>query len=242
MKRQSYAALRAADFRKATGSSPWRGLFIALAPAFIACEGDFEPVSEIQGVRILATRADKPYAKPGDVVAVEMLAADGRLDQTRPMSLSWLPAPCVNPKNDAYYECYDAFATAFPEGVDLTSSLVSGPTLSIRVPDDILEGHTSTQSGTAFGTVVVFSMACAGQVRYVGRRSSSLQATVRVLRRSGAGARGERLRFCLQSHLRLRGPYERESRHRGPRLCQRARRPLSGNHARAMHGSYGLAH
>jgi len=68
---------------------------IALATIAIAsCGGTpFADASAVTGVRILASSADKPYAKPGDNVTVSLLAYDGRKDASTaaPMTLSWLP-------------------------------------------------------------------------------------------------------------------------------------------------------
>jgi hypothetical protein len=61
----------------------------------------------------------------------------------------------------------------FPRGQDLTPQLVSGATFSFTVPTDVLTRSGSTENGTPFGTVVVFSMACAGHVEYVGPRGTS---------------------------------------------------------------------
>ncbi len=71
-----------------------------------ACGTGFDSVSKLQGVRILATKADKPFAHPGDTVNLEMLVADGRADKTRPVTVSWIPAVCTNPKLDLYYACF----------------------------------------------------------------------------------------------------------------------------------------
>jgi hypothetical protein len=71
-----------------------------------ACGTSFDAQSKINGVRILATKIDKPYAKPGDAVNMTMLVADGRADKTVPMVVSWVPAVCTNPKQDLYYACF----------------------------------------------------------------------------------------------------------------------------------------
>jgi hypothetical protein len=155
-----------------------RRLFLAAVAASltVACGDDFDPSSKVASVRILATRADKPYARPGDTVLMELLAADGRRDPTRPMALSWLPAPCINPPDGSYYGCYPGFASAFPPGVDLTASLVSGPTASYDIPANAIDESSALQTGVPFANVFVFSMACAGHVQYVGQRTSSLLA------------------------------------------------------------------
>jgi hypothetical protein len=147
-------------------------LFAALA----GCGNNFDPVSKVESVRILASRADKPYAKPGDNVELELLAVDGRSDQSRPMAVFWIPAACVDPFEDAYENCFPSYDGMFARGVDLTPQLVSGSKFSLQVPADTLTRSTAMQSGTAFGDVFAFSMACAGHVEYVGPRGSSPQA------------------------------------------------------------------
>lgn len=75
--------------------------------ALMACGAeDFEPVSKVQSVRVLAARVDKPYARPGDTVTMDLLTYDGRREQPLPMRTYWLPVVCVNPTNDAYYACF----------------------------------------------------------------------------------------------------------------------------------------
>ncbi len=69
----------------------------------------FAPESLLTSVRVLAASADKPYARPGDVVNVQVLAFDGRTADLRaanPMGVTWLPFVCKNPTNDAYYNCF----------------------------------------------------------------------------------------------------------------------------------------
>jgi hypothetical protein len=145
-----------------------RALPVFAAVALVAgCGNNFDPASRIASVRILAARADRPYARPGDSVQVDLLAVDGRADRSRPMALFWIPAPCINPPDDAYYACYPSFEALFARGVDLTSALAAGPAFSFPIPADALE------AGAAFGSAVVFAMACAGHVQYVGQRGPS---------------------------------------------------------------------
>jgi hypothetical protein len=69
------------------------------------------------GVRILASSADHPYAVPGQAVRVDVLAYDGRSlaeRSTSPMHVYWLPLVCENPAQDAYYACFEQFAS--PDG------------------------------------------------------------------------------------------------------------------------------
>jgi hypothetical protein len=143
-------------------------LVALLVPALASCGNDFDPASKIASVRVLASRADKPYARPGDSVELEVLAVDGRADRSRPMAVYWIPAPCINPPEEAYYKCYPSFAATFARGADATPHLVRGSKLSLRIPSDIL--------AAPFANVFAFSIACAGHVRYVGRRGPSPQA------------------------------------------------------------------
>jgi hypothetical protein len=138
--------------------------------------GDFDAQNKITGVRILATRADKPYALPGDQVTVEMLAADGRKDTTtRPMRLWWLPVICADPYNDLYYACFANLpgtgSGAPAEGggdVKLSDLLVEGPKFTFTMPSDIIDKHPPVAgSADAYGLAILFNIACAGHVDVV---------------------------------------------------------------------------
>ena len=77
----------------------------------------FQSVTVVDGVRILASRASEPRARPGDTVTVDVLAIDGRLNPTPPMVQYWLPFLCLNPAQDAYYACFAQLAGApAPDG------------------------------------------------------------------------------------------------------------------------------
>ena len=70
----------------------------------------FASESLIASVRVLAASADKPYARPGDVVNMQVIAFDGRkaedLARLTRAGVTWLPFVCKNPLNDAYYNCF----------------------------------------------------------------------------------------------------------------------------------------
>jgi hypothetical protein len=126
----------------------------------------FDAPSHIDSVRILATRANPPYARPGDHVELEVLAVDGRSTAPEPMHVYFLPRPCINPPNDAYYGCFSDFHAEIPSGVDLESELLSGTTFSFDMPTDVIDAHTGIPGQTPYGMVVVFAIACAGRVEY----------------------------------------------------------------------------
>ncbi len=85
--------------------------------AVVSCApSDFDPITLVNSVRMLASRSSKPYAKPGDTVDLEVLAYDGRPDRTRAMHVYWFPFACVNPAQDAYYGCFASFAQSAKGG------------------------------------------------------------------------------------------------------------------------------
>jgi hypothetical protein len=79
----------------------------AVAVAGLACGASaFDSQSKVTGVRIFGVRSDKPYAKPGETVTLEVLAADGRRNRPRPLKIFWIPVVCINPRDDLYYLCF----------------------------------------------------------------------------------------------------------------------------------------
>jgi hypothetical protein len=160
----------------------WLGGSVALAAAgwgaYACAPSGFANETTVAGVRILASSATEPYAKPGDTVTVQVLAYDGRPSKPAPMQLSWLPFPCVNPLDDAYYACFaqfaggDAGAGAGPgaglvAGKDLTPLLAPGPTFTVQIPPDIITSHTPVQGTAPYGLVILFNFACAGHLEFV---------------------------------------------------------------------------
>jgi hypothetical protein len=166
-------------------------LVLAAAAAFAlpSCGGGgFDPASKIQGVRVLALKSDKPYAKPGDTVTVDMLAVDRRLNPGAPMQIFWLPLVCTNPFNDAYFGCFTPYAKitgvngelgAGTGGVavgagDVTALLPKGPTFSYKIPTDAVSSHAVVPgSNGPYGISIIFYMACAGRVRFASRDEAS---------------------------------------------------------------------
>jgi hypothetical protein len=143
-----------------------RALLLAELAGLCGCGTNFDPPSKIEGVRILAIQADKPYAQPGETVTLSMLAFDGRPKKPAPMRLFWVPTVCHNPSNDAYFACYSELAAKFKPGVDLTPSLVKNAQFSFPIPANLVDAHGAAKQSSPYGMVVVFAMACAGHVQY----------------------------------------------------------------------------
>ena len=156
--------------------------------------GDFPAISTVSSVRILASRADEPYAKPGDTVHVDVLAVDGRAVKTTPMHVYWLPFACENPSQDLYYLCFSQLTggdagtstgttstSTLPSflqpGHDLTPFLVEGPSYAVQIPDDIISSHVPTTNGTEnYGLTILFNVACAGHIEVLSQTAlASLQ-------------------------------------------------------------------
>ena len=149
--------------------------------SLLSCNGgEFDAQTKITGVRVLTSRADKSYAKPGEKVNLELLVADGRLDKKNAVNVLWIPVPCVNPSSDLYYLCFTggtsagagasagsgSAATANPiaslrPGQDLTDFLPKGPTFSFKMPENIIQARKGSDP---YGLVIIFNVACAGRL------------------------------------------------------------------------------
>lgn len=101
-------------------------LAAALASVFgLACGASaFDSQSKVKSVRMFGVRPDKPYAKPGETVTLEVLSADGRRDKPRPLKIFWIPIVCVNPRDDLYYLCFLPSQTSDGGSVDGGTRLV----------------------------------------------------------------------------------------------------------------------
>ncbi len=164
------------------------GAALILLPS---CGGGFDPASKIQSVRVLGLRADKPYAKPGDTVTLEVLAVDRRPEEKRqrPMTVFWLPLVCTNPPNDAYYACFTRAAKlTSPTGeptpgagaggadgaADITALVAKGQSFSYKIPGDAVSSHVKVPGANGdYGISIVFYMACAGRIRLASRDEAS---------------------------------------------------------------------
>jgi hypothetical protein len=133
-----------------------------------ACGGTtFDPESKVQSVRIIGTQADKPYARPGDTVRLDVLAVDQRSTKPQPMQVFWFPDRCVDPLDDGYFNCFPALRQRYPVHVDLSAQLQTGNAASFPMPPDVIALHRGPRGDVPYGMMVVFLMACAGHVEAV---------------------------------------------------------------------------
>lgn len=172
----------------------------------LACgAGGFDSQSKVTSVRIFGVRPDKPYAKPGETVTLEVLATDGRKDRPRPLKVFWIPVVCMNPREDLYYLCFlpggdggattgAQFVAPFPDagaagaggaggaGGNPLASIPRGIDLGPFLPQgptfsfQMPDNAVQPRLGTPpYGLAIVFNIACAGQVRLAERSGANPQ-------------------------------------------------------------------
>jgi hypothetical protein len=151
--------------------------FVALTTVVSGCGvTDFDAQTKINSVRVLSSRADNSYAKPGEVVNLEVLVTDGRADKRRPLVTAWIPLPCINPRDDLYYLCFagapntsvgagggagnNPLAQLRP-GQDLTNVLPQGAKFAFTMPENVI---IPRKSGEPYGLAILFNIACAGRI------------------------------------------------------------------------------
>jgi hypothetical protein len=137
-----------------------------VALSLLSCGSDFKPASQVLGVRLLATQASAPIAKPGETVTFKALAIDARAAKREPMRVFYLPSLCVNPKNDDQAQCYPSLGAGLPQG-DLTGKLREGETTEYVVPQG-----ADRADAEAYGIAFAFVIACAGHVEFVGNNAA----------------------------------------------------------------------
>jgi hypothetical protein len=124
---------------------------VAAVIVFAGCGADLSDGSQIEKLRLLALRADQPFARPGEEVELRLLAAD---DADRP--LEYALTTCTNPKGSTADGCLDALDHGFEP---LTPEAGQ---FSVAIPNDLLDGLGETARPSAmFGAVVV---ACPGHI------------------------------------------------------------------------------
>jgi hypothetical protein len=150
---------------------------LALSAVAGGCSNDFDPPSEVRGLRVLAVRADPASGVPGESVRLEMLRADAPRDAGEPeraIEVAWLGG-CHAPPSRQFFDCYpllaqisglleprvlDTPAERFPPGVFAT-----GDQFEFEVPADVLERSPRIDSDPIhFAPSYLFFAACAGQL------------------------------------------------------------------------------
>lgn len=132
---------------------------LAVGVAIAACGSpSFAPASRVDTLRVLAVRADQPFARPGEGVHVTALVADGHAP--RAVAFAW--GVCVNPGSEEADACARG-ASTFTFG---------GPTFDVQVPGDAL---ATRPAGSPVGMVGVVFAACAGTLLQVRTETSPVR-------------------------------------------------------------------
>lgn len=119
--------------------------------ALTACGSDLSDGSRVEKLRLLALRAEQPFARPGERIGLRLLAVDAG---ERP--LQYALSTCTNPKGSTADGCLAALDHPF-EPLELEVDR-----FSIEVPEDLLEGLSeSARLSALFGAIVV---ACPGEI------------------------------------------------------------------------------
>ena len=171
---------------------PFAAATALIAPALASgCGGGFDPISKIDGMRVLAVAVTKPpsggstddggsYAQPGEEVTFKMAYHDGFVDPKDPEApprktqIAWLGG-CFDPPGDAYYGCYPSLAALLGKvGAALSSGdlgqLAGLPvalgdnldTFTMKLPEDIISQRPAPVVGPHYGIAYVFFAVCAG--------------------------------------------------------------------------------
>lgn len=132
------------------------GLPVLLGLAAVACGEDFAPASRVDDFRIMAVRADRPYAAPGERVELTTLSHE---PFGRPITWAW--ATCEKPLDTKAVACIAKIVeTAQATGqIPLTMGLgmsTFGPT----IPANILDGVPTAAAGNVH--VGILTVACPG--------------------------------------------------------------------------------
>jgi hypothetical protein len=148
------------------------------AVALLGCGAEFDPQSELSGLRVLAVKKSLPYARPGETVDLRLLWHD--TDSSRPPpQIAWL-ASCENPAGDLFQLCFtqpprltgDALAARF--SMPTPGSLQANDSFSFATSPDLISSRpqSADQTMTPYGLTFVFFAACAGEL---GVRTDTLE-------------------------------------------------------------------
>ncbi|HEX4448684.1 MAG TPA: hypothetical protein VH044_18200 [Polyangiaceae bacterium] len=127
------------------------------------CSAEFDPSSRVTGLRVLAVKADSPYASPGSTVQLTALAVD---PAGRPLQWGW--GTCVDPISSQVADCIDA--------VDWSTFEIEpdAPDHAVTIPPDAIDRMPA--SARARASVGVVTVVCPGDLS-VNSPALSIYAT-----------------------------------------------------------------
>jgi hypothetical protein len=126
-----------------------------------ACTMEFDPSSQVSGVRILAMQADLPYAKPGERVNLKALVVDG---QGR--TLTWGYSTCTVPQDPAARACVarpDSVPLGAPDARSSLALRTGAIEFGLTVPLDVVN---RVPEEARIGSFIGVNLAvCPGELR-----------------------------------------------------------------------------
>lgn len=151
-----------------------RGVGLALAVWCAAgCGTEFDPGSELSGLRVLAVKKSAPYARPGERVELELAWHDTEAPRAGGSvpEIAWV-ALCQNPPGDLFEQCFTALPelseAELAERISLPEpgATTANDRFAFTVADDIISSRPPPPDPAAprYGLNIVFFAACAGRL------------------------------------------------------------------------------
>jgi hypothetical protein len=161
-----------------------RSALALLAVLGAGCAPEFDRISEIETLRVMAVQKSKPYARSGDTLDLTMLWRDGSDKAPRPVQIWWNKG-CYNPFGDLFFSCFapGTLTTEFlipekeqcglppeepqPEGFGACDNK-----LTVTLPPDLGDRPASSDpTQPPYGLSYVFFAVCAGRIDFVQQTS-----------------------------------------------------------------------
>lgn len=126
--------------------------------ALPACGPDFDPGTQVSSLRVLAVRADNPFARPGETVRLQALSHD-----PAERAVSWAWVACPSPRGSRVEDCLNQVRELAGGGQLPVLGMGEGlDTIDVPVPADALEGIPLEARQQSLAGVV--SVACPGNL------------------------------------------------------------------------------
>jgi hypothetical protein len=160
----------ASDWPRSAGAVLARCAVVAALLALgSGCGAEFDPGSELRGLRVLAVKKNVPYARPGEGVDLTMLWYDAEPGRAPPQ-IAWL-AVCENPPADLFEACFTQIPDLTTDELQARISLpdpaaaTANDRFSFVTSSDIISSRPPpAENTTPYGLSYVFFAACAGQL------------------------------------------------------------------------------
>lgn len=154
------------------------GCAFGAAVVCAGCGADFDPGSRVVGTRVLAVQADRPYAHPGEQVALSALAYD-----TQGRALEWGWTTCVDPISTVVPACLLKIGEEIARGAPPPFQAGTAASATVTVPADALSRLPESARGSAYMGVLIVT--CPGHIDLTGKTGdvplACIDATGRAL-------------------------------------------------------------